>query len=195
MSPVPLGFWAAAGAGASGGGIGTPAYDLISSTTGAGSTIVTFSSIPNTYKHLELRYQIRESANSVNTLLLRFNSISTSSYSHQRVYADGTTNFNASTISAARVASTTSINLGPDGGIGQFDICTGIITVNNYSSTSVAKTVASLQGKAGADKSVASIYYGSGGFNSTSAIDTLTILTSAGNFGSNSRFYLYGIRG
>lgn len=86
MSPIPLGFLAASGAGAAG------SYELIQSifvTSNVSS--VSFTSIPQDYKHLQIRAVARLSTSSEVTRILqsRFNGISTASHASKFSRGEG----------------------------------------------------------------------------------------------------------
>jgi hypothetical protein len=166
----------------------TGSYESIATTTvGAGGTsTITFSSIPSTYKHLQLRFM----TNAVSTatgVLLQINSDSGANYSRHSLWGNG------SSATGAGVASTASPYIQSYAA----DVTTtnptvGIVDLLDYSNTNKNKTIRVLTGT---DKN------GSGGieFNSmlwqnTNAITTLVVYGTA-SFAQNSSFALYGIKG
>ena len=65
------------------------AYELISTTIlSTTATSVTFSSIPSTYKHLQIRYIARATTGGVANFTMTFNGTS-SGYSYHGLYGDG----------------------------------------------------------------------------------------------------------
>ena len=80
-------------------------YESIATTTvgAGGSATITFSSIPSTYQHLQLR--IAGSSSAVNNFRMRFNSDTGSNYAVHQILGTG------AAVSASGSASQTSINL------------------------------------------------------------------------------------
>ena len=68
----------------------TNSYESIATVTvgAGGSSSISFSSIPSTYKHLQIR-SINLSSSTDNNILMRFNSDSGANYSRHYVYGDG----------------------------------------------------------------------------------------------------------
>jgi hypothetical protein len=174
---IPLGCLAASGAGAAG------AYELISTATSTGANI-TISSIPQTYKHLQLRI-VAQNSSGDNTLAMRFNGITTGSYDRHRLVAGG------SSVVSQNQISQTSIY------IGQNPATTNIFGVSitdilDYTSTSKNTTVRSLSGvHQGASND---IRVESGLFRNTSAITSINLFIDGASF-SSARASLYGIKG
>jgi len=85
MSFIPLGILAAAGGGAAG------SFESIATATGTGSSgEITFSSIPSTYKHLQIRGIARSSQASHITLMrMRLNGDTGANYAQHTLYGDG----------------------------------------------------------------------------------------------------------
>lgn len=162
-----------------------------------GTTSVTFSSIPQTYKHLQLRGIAKGIAGSNNASLgIQVNGDTSSNQApfHQ-LYADG------STISASGGASSdgyTASLLGPVSASGQTTFAGFVIDILDYTDTNKYKTIRSL---AGADFSGSGFVSLRSSFNknSTSAITTFNIITynsgGTAGFAQYSSFALYGIKG
>ncbi len=180
-----------------GGGGGTPAMELISSTILASNqTSVTFSSIASTYKHLQIRYtgQVFE-ATPINTLRMYVNGDTGSTWSKHRLYGNG------SSVASNGQASTQfdmDLMLIPDDyGTYNNQFGAGIIDILDYANTSKYKTVRAFGGNpyAGTYKS---INLHSGAWQNTAAITSITLQTSGGAsypLKTASRFSLYGIKG
>ncbi|NBR25500.1 MAG: hypothetical protein EBU08_17335, partial [Micrococcales bacterium] len=82
--------------------VSTNSYESIATATGTGSSgTITFSSIPSTYKSLQLRFNVR-STTFGSSLSLRYNSDSGSNYAQHTLYA------NEATITATGSSSTSS---------------------------------------------------------------------------------------
>lgn len=182
MAVLPLGILASSG--------GAPAfYELIETQIlGSNASSVTFTSIPGTYKHLQLRYVAQTNSNQ-SVLRGRFNSDTTSSnYSRHYLYGDG------SSVGTSASANNGWLDFGPLE-VGTNLFTAGVVDVLDYANTSKNKTIRALAGRAGTSNR--NIALSSGGWFSTSAITSLTL--SEAFFGQNllagSRFSLYGIKG
>lgn len=182
--PIPLGIFAVAGAG--GGSSGS--YELISTTTGAGSpATITFSSIPSTYKHLQLRLATAVTSGAGGVITnLRMNGVTSASYSVHYLEANG------SSVSAVSSTSTQQISVGWTAGYISGAHGGMIIDILDYASTSKNKTIRSLAGSHTPGVPRVGLY--AGAFYSTSAVDSITIFLGD-NFATTSRFSLYGIKG
>ena len=178
-----------------GNGGGGAAFESIATLAGSG-TSVTFSSIPSTYKHLQIRYIYREgNASSGNQNLgLQLNADASASYAYHYLYGDG------SAASAGGSSAQTSIVLlgaGPGNNATASVFGAGVIDIHDYSSTSKAKTVRSFHG---CDLNTASTNWtaelASGLWTSTAAVSSIKVLAaSASGFASGTTFALYGVKG
>lgn len=163
------------------------AYESIATASGTGSShIITFSSIPSTYTHLQLRYI------SNSTLYsgwdVTFNSNTGSNYTNHQLNGTG------AAVSASGEASQTGYHNPHYSGYATNTYSAGIMDVLDYASTSKYKTVREFFGYD--DNSVGNIIVGSGLWLSTSAISSITITgTNATRyFTTASKFALYGIK-
>lgn len=176
-------------------GAGTPvstnSYESIMTANGTGSSgVITFTSIPSTYKHLQIRWLAKNtSTGSYN--LLRFNSDSGSNYADHYVYGQG-----SNPALAGADTTQTSINLyGSLIGSSPADIYAAhIVDILDYTSANKNKTVRAFGGQ---DNNGAGVIFLSSGLwmNSSTAISSLTITANTGNFTTASQFALYGIKG
>lgn len=163
----------------------TSAFDSISTVTvgAGGSSSVSFSSIPSTYSHLQIR--VMTLTTGVNTdVLMRFNSDSGTNYSQHYLYGTG------AAASSGGAASQTYAPLGIEGGTSAPGVA--VCDVLDYKNTSKYKTVRSLSG----DDQNGSGYlfmYSSAWLN-TNAISSITITPGAGVFNQYSSFALYGVK-
>jgi hypothetical protein len=175
------------------GHLSTNSYESIATTTLASNqTTITFSSIPQTYKHLQLRILARTTRTAGTDLMsIRMNSDSSSIYSDHFLIGDGTAagtdkDVSATKINIQRVASDNlSANI----------FSTFVIDILDYTNTNKYKTTRSLGGfDSNGD---GRIVLGSGLYMSTSAISTLTIqgIEYTTDYKQYSSFALYGIRG
>jgi len=168
-------------------------YESIASNTlSVDTTTVTFSSIPGTYQHLQLRIMPRSTFASVAAAIrIRFNSDTTSAnYVYHRLYGDGTSATATATTSAGYIFCHASA-----GASATADIFGGnIIDIHDYASSTKNKTVRAL---AGLDVNGAGglINLVSGLWINTNAITSIDITTNGTSFKSGSTFALYGIKG
>jgi hypothetical protein len=183
---IPIGFF--------GGGAAAGAYELISTTilTTNPSTF-TFSSIPGTYKHLQIR--IEGSSNGSNGYPdywgIQLNGSTSAIYSSHRMLGNG-----ASVSSSANSSNTEMsaiVRMGDNPSANRTGAA--IIDLLDYASTLKNKTVRAISGSP-VQNSQPSVMIGSGLWASTSAITSITIIPGGGAvFGTKSRFSLYGILG
>jgi len=164
------------------------AFDSIATASGTGSSgTITFSNIPSNYKHLQIRF-ICQRATSTAGLTIQFNSDTGSNYASHSLSINNTTtaivNNNASAAtSMANLAYGTSTTS---------STAVGVIDIEDYSSTTKAKTVRSLNGWN--LNGTGQLFLASGLWTTTDAVSTITI-TSSTNFNTATEFALYGIRG
>jgi hypothetical protein len=168
---------------------GNAAYDpgatfLIQRVNGTGSSSsITFSSIPSTYKHLQIRMS---AINSSGSLYIRVNGDTGTNYSRHYLYGNG------SAVAAAGAASSNLIYLNPNGG-NTTSPQGGIIDIQEYANTSMNKTVRAF---IGVDMNGSgSVWLASGAWLSTSAVNSLTLAFDANNILTGSTFALYGLKG
>ena len=172
-----------------GGGAANSFESIATVTVGAGgSSSVSFSSIPSTYKALQIRGIMRCSAVSDN-ILIRFNSDTGSNYAWHVLRGSG------SAASAAASTSTTSGELGWTAYSGQTANAFGAMVVDilDYANTSKNKTVRSLSG-ADVNGTGGYMTFGSSLWNSTSAVNAITLVMGSGNFDQYSSIALYGVK-
>jgi len=171
----------------------TNSYESIATTTvGAGGTgTITFSSIPLTYKHLQLRAIARtNNGGGEDYVIFRQNGISGTSYSYHQITGNG------STVNATGGASNSETYPGhyPGSTSGASIFGTIIIDLLDYADTNKYKTIKSLGGYDNNGAGRLGLY--SGLFMSTNAISSFTLSPGAGSlFTQYSQFALYGIKG
>jgi hypothetical protein len=154
-----------------------------------GASSVTFSSIPATYTHLQIR-GIGRAANSVTdeNFVLQFNSDTGANYSLHNIYGTGssvganaTTNFTASYFARTSGASS---------GASMFGAV--VSDILDYANTNKYKTLRSLSGHDQNGSGYMTLM--SGSWRSTSAVTTITIKNETGlNIAEYSSFALYGV--
>jgi hypothetical protein len=162
---------------------------------GTATSTITFSSIPATYKHLQIRAiaQTNRGTFGRDLIGLQINSDTGANYSWHILTGDG------SSAGAGGTASTTEIRTGSAGtttaGSGFFGA--QVVDILDYASTSKFKTVRNLGGNdvngtvggAGGE-----VILTSGSWRNTNAVTSLTFYPISGStFSPNSQFALYGI--
>jgi hypothetical protein len=174
----------------------TNSYESIASTTvgSGGPSAITFSSIPSTYKHLQIRYIVRTNSTGVEALVLDFNNDNSGSYGfgNHRIEGDG------STVSAGNGGGSpyTAMFLNPIPPTNSTANVygAGIIDILDYANTNKNKVVKSLGGFDTNGSGYANI--SSGAFFKTDAITRIDVrITSGVTFLANSQIALYGIKG
>jgi hypothetical protein len=194
-----LGFWAAAGAGA------PTDYELISTTVVSGTTtnLVTFSSIPQTYKHLQMRftYQVNTSSSNEYGLTVNPNSGIGNSAFHwlagngSSVYSTSRTSTNTANYGLVPYPQPSSIGGTVNPSSSQSQFVAGIVDILDYASSTKNKTFKSFSGLANVASSN-NVTLSSMLMNDTAAITQLSMYASnAPNYTVGSRFSLYGIKG
>jgi hypothetical protein len=165
----------------------------ISETTlGSSAASVVFSSIPSSYKSLRLIVSAYAVTATVLTgMLMQFNSDTGAHYG----YAVGFVNNTSSTGSGSHSANSTSVQIGNAWGNSQTTIPgIAVVDIPLYASTSLIKSYTSLASASDTGTSVWNTAYNGGSWNSTAAINTITVILNGGiSFGSGSFFGLYGV--
>jgi len=191
MGLIPLGFWAASGAG---GGGAAADYELISTTVlGSSAASVTFSGLGTSaaaYKHLQLRMTARTDYASANLgeANIQFNGDTGSNYAWHSLLGTG------STVASQNGTSQTSARFSniPYGSSTASMFSAGVVDILDFNSTSKNKTLRALNGVANSSDWRVSLF--SGAWFSTSAITSFTITPNIANFVTGSRFSLYGLK-
>lgn len=170
--------------------------------TSATTATTTFSNIPQTFQHLEIRYSVAETTTNNNAFIYTYlnGDSSTSKYSTNRVRAfrysisgggsgptntyTGYSNLGYLVIGETTQDSPSSIIVSP---------CVGITQILNYTSTTQRKNYSSryYQQAAATDYILGRSY---GQYDSTSAVTSVTFGLDAFQFTTGSTFTLYGIK-
>ena len=178
------------------GGLSGPSYDSIATAAGTGSSAtITFSSIPSTYKHLEIR-AIHKNNNTGNGSVYVDVKINGSSAT---TYADHELTGNGATVTAAGTASRTELQrlmttLGSAPAVANMNATT-ILTIQDYASTAINKTVRSYSGYDSNGGGYTSFRFASGLYYATTAVTSISFFTGTGSWTTNTQFALYGIKG
>jgi hypothetical protein len=171
-------------------------YESIATVTATGGeTSLTFSSIPSTYKHLEIRGIARDTIaiNGAAGVKMQFNGDTGANYTRHRLSGDGT-NATAAGNTGFDTVSLVGGSIGNSSTASTYGA--SIITIADYASTSKNKTVRAFSGS-DANTASANFYVvlNSGLWLSTAAITSITMLPGQTAFSTNSTFALYGIKG
>ena len=186
MTPISLGIFASANQSAA-----ATSFESIStvSITSNGQS-ATFSSIPQTYTHLQIRMLHRGTdAGANDTLYLRFNGLAPASgYRDHYLRGSGSS-------AVAGSAANSFLDLGNPGGNGNTTGIFGasVIDILDYTNTNKYKTIKTLMGY---DANGSGRIQFRSGFltTTTNAITDIDISTLAGGFVANSSIALYGIK-
>jgi len=169
-------------------------YESIASGGGA-TNAVTFSSIPSTYKHLQIRYMSRDDnpASGFNNLVIRFNGDSTTSYTDHYILANmtgtgtgGSGGYDRGYIGLSASVSALSNVVG-----------VGVIDILDYRDTSKFKTVRSLHGmNQNTNTNTSDFRFRSNAWLKTDAITSITVFPdNSRTFTSVTEISLYGLKG
>jgi hypothetical protein len=174
----------------------TTSYESIATVTVSSSvSTISFTSIPSTFKHLQIRFLARCSRTdyTVAALFARFNSDSGSNYSGHYLGGNGSSAFAYGganyTFAPAGLASGANVSASIFSG--------GVIDVLDYQNTNKYKTVRSLAGfNYNTSGSGDEVNLQSGSWRNTNAITSIDFTLETGaTFSQYSQFALYGIKG
>ena len=185
MSFMLLGILNAQAAGGGGG-----AFDLLETTTlTTSASSVTFSGLGaySDYKHLQIRMVVKNTGASENNLGFQLNSDTATNYASHRLYGNGTSVISNGAATQDKMLYLTM----PDSTDAANIFGSAIVDVLDFSSTSKNTTFRWLWGMNGADTHVG---LGSGLWNSTSAVTSISTFPFSSTFVAGSRFSLYGVK-
>ncbi len=170
-------------------GISADDHVLIQSiTVGAGGTpSVTFASIPQGYRSLELRVSA-QSAGTDNALFLRMNGDSGTNYSRHRLFGNGTGVGSDSSVSDTSITPIAQIASSAYTSV----VAAAVIEILDYASSSKFKTARALSGWDGNGSGW--IQLASGAWQSLSPVTSLVLQLASANIAQGSRFDLYGVK-
>jgi len=168
----------------------TNSYESIATVTvgSGGSSSISFTSIPSTYKHLQVR-GISRATSGNQYLKVQLNNDTGANYTYHEVFGTGT----AAAADAATAQTGAMAISSVAGSVAANFFAAIIIDVLDYTNTNKYKT---LRGLDGLDyNGTGQIVLNSGLWLSTSAINRLDLVPNASTFAQYSSFALYGIRG
>ena len=158
-----------------------------------GSSSISFTSIPSTYKHLQIRGVLRDTrADFINTVGLRFNSDSGSNYPSHTLYGDGSSAGAYS--SGLQTYADISVSAGATTSSNIFGAM--VIDILDYGNTNKNKTIRALTGMDA--NGSGDLRFSSGLWLSTSAVTSISLFPRFGSspiFSNFSSLALYGIKG
>ena len=183
----------------SGSKISTSSFESIATLTpSGGAASASFTSIPGTYKNLQIRgivhdnYATDKAPNVGFDLNFIFNSDSATNYSNHYLYGNG------SVAVAAGAANSAVINLPGTNQISTANYMSAlIIDIIDYADTTKYKTVRTFNGADanGTGTTNRCVALNSGSWRSTSAITTIQMTAWGTGFVAGTQFALYGIKG
>ena len=179
----------------SGGAAAGGDYESISTVTVTSNvTSITFSSIPSTYRHLQIRVLAKSNAAGNDGLAhhaeIAFNGDTTlANYNRHQLRGDGSTAVSNYSGSAAPTACYV-----PSAGLTNI-FGVGVVDVLDYANTNKYKVTRTLTGSNNNAVSAEFVGLTSGLWQSTAAITSITIKCGTESFTQYSSFALYGIKG
>jgi hypothetical protein len=175
------------GLGAGGAALGD--FESIQTIT-AGSTVanIEFTSIPQTYSHLQIRGITRDNIAAVaNDLYIQFNADTAANYSFHFMRGDG-----ANVVSSAGASTTVMLGVNASANATSGVFCSSVIDILDYANTNKYKTIKLLAGWDNNGSGGASMW--SGNWRSTNGITSIKLFPNGGSFLQYSSFALYGVK-
>lgn len=163
-------------------------YDSIATVSGSGVSSVTFSSIPSTYRHLQIRYISRSSGSTANRVNVNLNGDTTSTFYWHSLYGSG-----ASAAAYAFQSAYIQVAPQPVSTDTASAYAAGVIDILDYKDTNKYKTLRTLSGDDLNGSGL--LFFNSGAWGNTNAITSIAITPNAvENFASGTTFALYGVK-
>ena len=166
------------------GNLATGAFESIATVTASAATTSTFSSIPSTYKALQVRFNLVTSTNSY--WQVRFNGDTGSNYAYHILAGSSTVVVNVAATQTARLVSSEHTAAAYPNVV--------IIDVADYASASKNKTMRTVSGSnqnTAGGVNAGNVELASGLWLSTAAINSLTIFVGSGTY--TGTIALYGV--
>jgi hypothetical protein len=176
--------------------ISTSSYESIATVTAGsgGASTVEFNSIPQTYKHLQIRVSSKDvrSGAFANNLLMQVNGVTGSSYTYHSIISSGS---GGVTTDGGGNNSSTDYIYEPAGTSSAVIWGASIWDILDYSATNKNKTITVMGGYAH-NSPIGRLNWSSSAFINTAAISSIKFLNSSNaNWNQYSTFALYGIKG
>jgi hypothetical protein len=171
--------------------LSTTAYDSIQTITvgSGGQSSIEFTSIPSTYKHLQVRGIAKSTGSAATFASIRLNGDSGANYSAHELTGNGTA------VEAYGAASQTNGWADPIVGTAYTSVFTAFtLDVLDYTNTSKYKTIRYMGGHS-TQSTNPYAFMTSATWQNTSAVTSLSLSFSDRNFGQYTSVGLYGIKG
>jgi hypothetical protein len=172
----------------------TSSYESIATTVlGSATSTIDFTSIPQTYKHLQIRFMARDSRTGtpLEGYLIRFNSDTAATYQDHMVFGDGSSAATSSNLGAGATAMAPYAIASAGATASVFGV--SIVDVLDYTNTNKYKTI---RGLSGTDNNGAgAVGFTSGAWRNTAAVTAISIVANVGSFQTYTHAALYGIKG
>lgn len=163
-------------------------YESIATVTvgSGGSANVTFTSIPSSFTHLQIRWAVHDTGAAVGANVIATVNGSSTGYAFHQLTGNG------SSAGAYGAASQTNMYLGVY--VNNTTVLQpGILDILDYANTNKYKTFRCLSG--GDNNGSGYVYLTSGLWQNTNAISSVTLTTDNGNWAQYTSIALYGIKG
>jgi hypothetical protein len=163
----------------------TPAaYESIATVSvgSGGASSISFSSIPSTYTHLQLRYIAQKTSNG--SMYIRFNGDTGTNYTNHTLQGNGTA------VSSNANTGANGTDIGASDSSGNF--AASVIDILDYTNTNKNTTIRQLFGRDYNGSGV--VWLKSGLWLNTAAVTSITLVPDSTNVVQNSHFALYGIK-
>jgi hypothetical protein len=167
-------------------------FDSIATATigSGGQNTIEFTSIPQTYTHLQLRGMSRTP--DASNLIIQFNADTSTNYSFHALYTNGTNTFYPQATINSTFANFASSNYS---GAASNLLAPSICDIFDYTNTNKFKTIRTLTGNDTNQTAGQGVTLQSGNWRSTSAITSIKIQGTSAPFSQYTTFALYGIKG
>jgi hypothetical protein len=163
-------------------------FSIATTTVGAGgASSVTFSSIPQTYTHLQIR-GISNSADA-SYVAAQFNGDTGTSYSNHAIFGDGSAVVGQANVTTSNVQIARSNYFAASNSM--FGV--GICDILDYTNTNKFTTTRALAGNDTNGTAGGAVLFSSGNWRNTAAVTSISIFPTSGNFRQYSSFALYGV--
>ena len=165
----------------------TNSYFSIATATGTGSSsTISFTSIPNSYTHLQIRFTGKGTGSAEVSSKIRFNSDTGSNYSWHQLYGYNFSPGASNGVSVGGILGfyTTGTNDSNVVGVGVVDIL-DYTNVNKYTTTRLLSGMNGTNGYIGLH---------SGLWQNTAAITSIDIAIDSGNWATTTQIALYGVK-
>lgn len=167
----------------------TGSFESIQTVTlGSNASSITFSSIPSTYKHLQIRYTANNTTAGITDLRLTMNGDTGGNYSKHWLFT-----FDGGGPYVSTSTSDTAFSIGYLKGDESSVMNSGIIDILDYTDGNKYKVAKYLTGSDKISVGTSTIVYGSGMWMNGSAVNSITL--TCATIPTGGTFALYGIKG